>query len=332
MARAAIPLQLRGPVLWKSWWQIANTFIPFFAVCAFMHFAVGTGHWEALLLIPLAAGFLVRIFIIQHDCGHGAFFRSARANDWLGRICGVLTLTPYDYWRRQHRGHHTRWNCLDRRGADIDTYSKCLTVAEYRALSPPRRWLYRLQRNTAVMFFLIPPIVFLVVYRIPFAAPREKRRARLSVHLTSAAIGLVVGGLVVSAGGASALLVQLPINMLGAIAGAWLFFVQHQFERTTWVRKSEWQFGDAVANSSSFLNLPPVLRWFSGNIGYHHIHHLDYRIPNYHLAGCQTGFAACVTPREVSLWGALKATQLALWDEAKGTLVRFCDLPAIRPA
>ena len=128
VARAAIPLQLRGPVLWKSWWQIANTFIPFFAVCAFMHFAVGAGHWEALLLVPLATGFLVRIFIIQHDCGHGAFFRSARANDWLGRICGVLTLTPYDYWRRQHHGHHTRWNCLDRRGADIDTYSKRLTV------------------------------------------------------------------------------------------------------------------------------------------------------------------------------------------------------------
>ena len=331
-ARAAIPHKLRGPVLWKSWWQIANTFIPFFAVCAFMHIAFGAGYWEALLLIPLAAGFLVRIFIIQHDCGHGAFFRSARANDWLGRICGVLTLTPYDYWRRQHHGHHTRWNCLDRRGADIDAYSKCLTVAEYRALSPMRRWLYRLQRNTAVMFFLIPPLVFLVIYRIPLAAPRERKRAHLSVHLTTAAIGLAVGGLVVSAGVASTLLVQLPINMLGAIAGAWLFFVQHQFDRTTWVRKSEWEFGDAVANSSSFLNLPPVLRWFSGNIGYHHIHHLDYRIPNYHLPSCQTGFASFAAPREISFWAGLKATQLTLWDEAKGALVRFSDERAARPA
>lgn len=319
-------------MLWKSWWQIANSFVPFFALCALMHIALDAGHWEALLLIPLAAGFLVRIFIIQHDCGHRSFFRSASANNWLGRICGVLTLVPYDYWRRQHHGHHTRWNCLDRRGADIDTYSKCLTVAEYGALSALRRWLYRLQRNTAVMFFLIPPVLFLIVYRIPFAAAREKKRARLSVHITTAAIGIVALGLIVSAGWTSSLLVQLPINALGAIAGAWLFFVQHQFERTTWVRKSEWEFGDAVANASSFLNLPPVLRWFSGNIGYHHIHHLDYRIPNYHLARCQTGFAAFAAPCEVSLGGALKATQLTLWDEAKGALVRFADVRTPLPA
>ena len=182
------------------------------------------------------------------------------------------------------------------------------------------------------MFFLIPPLVFLVVYRLPLAAPRERGRARFSVHLTTAAIGLAVGALIVSTGLASTLLVQLPINMLGAIAGAWLFFVQHQFDRTTWVRKTEWEFGDAVANSSSFLNLPPVLRWFSGNIGYHHIHHFDSRIPNYHLPSCQTGFATFAPAREISLWTGLKATQLTLWDEAKGALVRFSDERVARPA
>lgn len=330
-ARAAVARHLRAPVLWKSWWQIANSFLPFIAICALMYATFDVGYWLTLLLAIPAAGFLVRIFIIQHDCGHGAFFRAPWANNWMGRVCSVLTLTPYDHWRREHHGHHTRWNCLDRRGPEIDAYSKCLTVAEYNGRSPFRRFLYRLLRHPSVMFFLIPPLVFLVIYRLPLAPKRERVRAHISVHLTTAAIGLAIGGLAVLAGVPEVLLVQLPINIMGSIAGAWLFFVQHQFDRTTWVSKREWEFGTAVATASSYLNLPPILRWFSGNIGLHHIHHFDYRIPNYHLGQCLPHFAKFHPPREISFWTGLKATRLVLWDERRSALVRFDQAPAAAP-
>lgn len=319
-------------MLWKSCWQIANTFLPFVAICVLMHLTLEVGYWLTAILAVLAAGFLVRIFIIQHDCGHGAFFRSTRANNWLGRVCSVLTLTPYDHWRREHHGHHTRWNCLDHRGADIDPYSKCLTAGEYRALSPRRRLLYRLQRHPLVMFVLMPPLIFLFLYRLPLAGPTHRGRAHVSVHLTTAAIGLAAGGLAAAAGFAEVLMVQLPINVLASIAGAWLFFVQHQFDRTTWTPKREWEFGAAVATASSHLNLPPVLRWFSGNIGLHHIHHFDYRIPNYHLARCLGPFEGFAPSREISLWTGLKATRLTLWDENSGKLVRFKDVNMARGA
>jgi omega-6 fatty acid desaturase (delta-12 desaturase) len=330
--RTSLAPALRTPVLWKSWFQIANSFLPFIALVVLMHLTLDVGYWLTLLLAIPAAGFLVRIFIIQHDCGHGAFFRAPWANNWMGRLCSVLTLTPYDHWRREHHGHHTRWNCLDRRGPDIDPYSKCLTVAEYKGLSWRGRLLYRLQRHPTVMFLLVPPLVFLFLYRIPVSGPTDRRRAHLSVHLTTAAIGLAAGGLAILAGVPEVLLVQLPINILASIFGAWLFFVQHQFDRTSWVSKREWEFGEAVATASSYLNLPPVLRWFSGNIGLHHIHHFDYRIPNYHLGRCLAHFAAFAPPREISLWGGLRAVRLMLCDENRGALVRFADVTAARPA
>lgn len=238
----------------------------------------------------------------------------------------MLTLTPYDHWRREHHGHHARWNCLDRRGPDIDPYSKCLTVAEYEALSWRGRLLYRPQRHPVVMFLLVPPVVFLFLFRLPLSGSTDRRRAHLSAHLTTSAILLVGGGLAAVAGLPEVLMVQLPINILAATFGAWLFFVQHQFERTTWVGKREWEFGEAVATASSYLNLPPVLRWFSGNIGLHHVHHFDYRIPNYNLGRCLAHFADFAPPREFSLWAGLKAVRLMLWDENRGILVPFKEV------
>ncbi len=330
-ARAGIVARFRAPVLWKSLWQIANTFVPFVAIIALMYASLPYGYGYTLALSVVAAGLLVRIFIIQHDCGHGAFFRSRSANEWLGRLCGVLTLTPFDYWRRQHNGHHTRWNCLDNRGMEVDPFSKCLTIDEYRALTPRQRWVYRLKRHPVPMFLLLPPFLFLVMYRIPIAPPRDRRMARYSVHLTTLAIVAILTGLSFATDPLSVLMVHLPVNVLGAIFGAWLFFVQHQFEGTSWVRKRDWRFGDAVGTGSSFLNLPPVLRWFSGNIGYHHIHHLDYRIPNYHLAACHAEYRLAHAAQEISLWSGLAATRLALWDESRNILVRFDQVPA-RPA
>jgi omega-6 fatty acid desaturase (delta-12 desaturase) len=288
-----------------------------------MHLAMDLSYWLALALAPLAAGFLVRIFIIQHDCGHLSFFRSRRANDICGLACSLLTLTPYQSWRRQHASHHRIWNDLDCRQSGADIYSSCLTVTEYWALSMwARRW-YRLTRHPLVANILLPPLIFTLLYRLPFDMPKSWRQERRGVHLTTLAVAAGLSGLGGLLGYDRLIAVQLPVLILAAIVGVWLFSVQHRNERTRWVRHEMWDPTSAALRSSTYLRLPAILQWFTGNIGFHHVHHLNPRVPNYRLQECHERIAAlCDTPT-LSLWAALRAIQFVLWDEDREKMVTF---------
>lgn len=303
--------------------QIASSFGGFIATCAAMYMAAGFSFWLALPLAPLAAGFLVRIFIIQHDCGHGAFFRRRRDNDLLGMICSLVTLAPYAAWKRQHAGHHGVWNNLDQRHSGLDIYSSCLTVAEYRALTPAAQWQHRLIRHPVVANLLLPPLVFLFLYRFPFDTPPSWRRERLAVYVTDLALLAMIAGLGFAVGFDRVLAVQLPIMVCAAIIGVWLFSVQHRFEHSLWARAGEWTGDKAALRGSSYLRLPRILHWFTGNIGFHHIHHLNPRIPNYRLAACQQADPALQQAPSLSLAEALRAWRYSLWDEDAQRMVPF---------
>jgi omega-6 fatty acid desaturase (delta-12 desaturase) len=272
---------------------------------------------------------LIRVFIVQHDCGHGSFFESPRANDVTGAILGLFTLAPYANWRRQHAQHHSNWNNLDRRESGADIYSVCLTVAEYRALSGQQRFFYRLLRHPVVAHIVIPPLVFLLLYRLPFDTPKEWVRERRSVYLTNAAVGITFVTLGLLLGFGTVLMVQLPIIVVTTIAGVWLFSVQHRFDAGRWLRQSDWTFQAAAMVGTSYLKLPRVLQWFTGNIGFHHIHHLSPRVPNYRLEACHRAGAILRSEAPLTLGRALGAGNLTLWDEAGQKLVRFRDA---RPA
>ncbi len=313
--------QFQGPILRKSLSQLLTSFGGFFASCAAMYAVIDLSYWLAIAFVPLAAGFLVRIFIIQHDCGHLAFFRSRRANDVIGFACSLLTLTPYASWRRQHAGHHGVWNNLDRRQSGADIYSSCITVAEYRALSPRRRWWYRTTRHPLVANVLLPPLIFILLYRLPFDMPRFWRQERRMVHLTSLLVLLTLAGLGLLLGYERVAAVQLPVLVLAAIIGVWLFSVQHRGEETQWRRHAVWEPRLAALHSSNFLRLPSVLQWFTGNIGFHHVHHLNPQVPNYRLQECHERVAAFRQVPVLSFWGALRAMRFLLWDEARNTMV-----------
>ncbi|MDZ7714551.1 MAG: fatty acid desaturase [Rhodovibrio sp.] len=313
----------QGPILHRSLGQIATSFGGFFASCAAMYALLAVSYPLALLLAPVAAGFLVRIFIIQHDCGHGSFLPKRWANDALGRLCSLLTLTPYANWRRQHAGHHGIWNNLDRRDNGVDIYSSCLTVAEYQALEPRQRLLHRVTRHPLVANLLLPPLVFLGLYRVPFDAPARWRRERRAVYVTDLALVALIAGLGGLVGFGAVAAVQLPVMILGAIVGVWLFSVQHRFEDAWWARHDRWHSADVAMHGSSFLRLPQPLQWFTGNIGFHHVHHLNPRVPNYRLQACHERIAPLVTVPELSLWQGLRATRYVLFDEAEARMVTF---------
>lgn len=324
--------QFQSPTLGRSLGQIATTLLPYFALVACMYLTLKVSVWLTLALAVPAAGLVVRVFIIQHDCGHGSFFRSRRANELMGRICSVITLTPFANWRRQHAQHHATWNNLDRRDAGADIYSSCLTVAEYRALSPLRRTLYRVTRHPLVTQLLVPPLVFLVLYRVPFDTPRAWRRERISVHGTNIAVASVLGALILLIGVWPVILVQLPIMVIAAIIGVWLFSVQHKFEDALWARQASWNATAASVHGSSYLALPAVLQWFTGNIGFHHLHHLAPRIPNYRLPECARDLPDLSgEATRLSFGQALRAHGYALWDEQRGRMVRFDELTTPDP-
>ncbi len=315
----------QAPLLWRSLWQFASTFLAFVALDAAMYASLRVSVLLTLALAVPTAGLMVRLFIIQHDCGHGSFFRSRRANDLLGRFCSTFTFTPYAFWRRQHANHHACFNNLDRRDTGVDIYSTCATLREYEALTPARRWRYRVSRHLVVTQFLLPPLVFLVVYRLPFdAAGASWRRERRSVHLTNGAIAGVLGVLVLAFGAGPVALVQLAILAPASIVGVWLFSVQHRFEEAQWARQEHWNPVQASLEGSSCLELPRVLQWFTGSIGFHHVHHLSARVPNYRLQACHEAHAVL---REgvstLTLREALAAPYYALWDEEQGRMVRF---------
>lgn len=313
--------EFQTPALPHSLWQIANSFGGFFATCAAMYALIDLSYWLALALAPLAAGFLVRIFIIQHDCGHRAFFRSRRANDAVGFACSLLTMTPYLSWRRQHAGHHGIWNDLDRRQSGADIYSACLTVDEYRALSGRQRLWYRISRHPFVANVLLPPFIFILLYRLPFDMPKSWRRERSMVHVTTLGIVALFGGVGLLLGYGHLAAVHAPIMVVAAIVGVGLFAVQHRGELVHWARRDAWDPLVAATQSSTYLRLPRVLQWFTGNIGFHHIHHLNARVPNYRLQECHERVGAFGEVPKLSLREALRALGLVLWDEEHGRMV-----------
>lgn len=325
------------PVPYRSLVQIFTSIGGYLAVCALMYATVDISWWITLALAPVAAGFLVRTFIIQHDCGHGAFFASRRSNDALGFLCSLFTLVPYPSWRRQHAGHHGIWNNLDRRESGVDIYSSCLTVEEYRALRPGQRLWYRLSRNPVVANILLPPIVFLLLYRVPFDMPPGWRMERLAVYLTDLALISLVVGAGLTLGFARVAEVQLPITVLASIAGVWLFTVQHRSDHTVWARQKDWNVVTASLRGSSYLQLPRVLQWFTGNIGLHHIHHLNPRIPNYRLQQCHNSLGELRDVPVMTLRTAFRAMFYVLWDEAGQRMVTFRGAcarrrPVVNPA
>jgi omega-6 fatty acid desaturase (delta-12 desaturase) len=325
--------QFQAPILARSLGQLGTSFGGFFAACGAAYFGAAVCIWAMLPFTAIAAGFLVRVFIIQHDCGHGSFFRSQRANNTLGWICSLLTLAPYTFWRRQHAGHHASWNNLDRRGsAGVDIYSSCLTVAEYRALVPWRRLLYRLKHHPLPANILFPPLIFLVLYRVPFDAARGWRRERQAVFITDVLLSALFGSLALVIGYARVAEVQLSIMILASIIGVWLFSIQHRFENTLWASDADWTFTAASLRGSSHLQLPRVLQWFTGNIGFHHVHHFDPRIPNYRLEDCHNANTHLQSAPTLTLAAALKTSRYTLWDADRGRMVCFPVISRETPA
>jgi omega-6 fatty acid desaturase (delta-12 desaturase) len=317
---AAILASYRSPSAARSIIELAITAAPLVLVWALMWAALGVGYWLCLLLAVPAAGFLVRLFMIQHDCGHGAFFRHRRANDWVGRVIGVLTLTPYDCWRHTHAVHHSTSGNLERRGTgDIDT----LTVREYLARSRWGRLCYRVYRHPIIMFGLGPAYLFILQQRLPVGVERRGWLLWFSAMGTNVAIAAVVAAMISLVGVGPFLLVHLPIMLLAASIGVWLFYVQHQFEDTLWAHDGAWSLHEAALHGSSYYDLPRVLRWFTANIGMHHIHHLCSRIPYYRLPSVLRDHPDLAAIGRLTLIESLGCVGRVLWDEDRQRLVSF---------
>ncbi|MGO8914926.1 MAG: fatty acid desaturase [Stellaceae bacterium] len=300
--------------------QLLTTGLPFLLLMAALLCGARSHPWLALPLAVPAALLLVRLFIIQHDCGHGSFFASRRANDLLGRALGVLTLTPYAFWRKSHAVHHASSGNLGRRGTgDIDT----LTVREYLSRSVWRRLLYRIYRHPAVLFGLGPVYIFVIRNRIPVGRSLRHRKIWGSIVGTDAALAAVVALLLLTVGGRAFLLGYLPVILLAASTGMWLFYIQHQFEHAYWATDRDWDFHAAGLKGSSFYDLPAVLHWLTGYIGFHHIHHLCSKVPNYRLRACFDQNPEFRDARRLTLLGSLKCARLSLWDEERQLLVSF---------
>jgi omega-6 fatty acid desaturase (delta-12 desaturase) len=305
---------------------LVNTFIPYITLWALMAYTVqsGVSYWVTLALAVVAAGLAARIFIFFHDCGHGSFFASRRANTLLGYIAGILTFTPYEDWRHHHGVHHATVGNLDRRGVG-DVYT--MTVDEYLAAPKLRRLVYRLYRHPLIMFGLGPGFMFLIFYR--FAHKKSKSRQRYSVYLTNLAIATIIGAASLTIGFRTYVLVQLPITLIISTLGVWLFYVQHQFDGVYWARHEEWDSIRAALEGSSYYKLPKVLQWFTGNIGLHHIHHVRARIPNYNLQQCYDEVPAVQAVKPLTIRESLKSLRFGLYDEKQKKLTSFRSLQAL---
>jgi len=309
----------------RAVWQIVNTLVPYGLLWYLMYRSLTISWWLIPPLAILAGAFLVRIFIIFHDCGHGSYFRSRRANDLAGFLTGLLTFTPYYQWRWDHALHHATSGHLDKRGTgDLWT----LTVQEYLESSRWRRFAYRLARNPIILFVIAPVFVMLIKQRFP--TPKANKRERHSVYSMNAALFAMAAALVLVFGIKAYLLIQLTALAVAGAAGFWLFYVQHQFEGVYWERGDEWDYASAALQGSSFYKLPKVLQWFSGNIGYHHIHHLSSRIPNYNLERCHKANLLFQQVKPLTLFSSLKSLRLRLWDEPRRKLVGYSHLRELR--
>ncbi len=312
---------------WKSIWQLFNSFFLFIVNWLLMYLSLDISYLLTILLAFPAAGLMARIFIVQHDCGHGSFFNSKKANDWTGMFCSIFTFTPYHYWRRSHAIHHASAGKLEHRGIG-DIYT--LTIGEYLSRSKWGRFKYRFYRNPIFLFVIIPTLLFLIVYRFPNFKQKELKPVFTSTYYTSLVIALLIGGIIWLVGWKTFLLVQVPITVVTSSLGAWLFFVQHQFEDAYWAYDEEWDYTRAALNGSSYYKLPKILQWFTGNIGFHHIHHLSPRIPNYKLEKCHKENPVLQTNSVLTVRTSLKSIFLSLWDEKKKKLVSFSYLKKLQ--
>ncbi len=314
-------LPYQRPSTRRALWQLANTLVPYLLLWYVIYLTLGISLWLTIPLIVLASAFLVRIFIIFHDCGHGSYLSSRRANEIVGFVTGVLTFCPSNHWRWEHAIHHGSAGHLDKRGmGDIWT----MTVQEYIEASRWRRLHYRLIRNPLVLFVVAPFFVFVVKHR--FSSVKAGRRERQSVWWTN--LSLIVVAMLMSwvFGLVTYLLLQSAMLMVAGSAGLWLFYVQHQFEGVYWERGDDWDYTAAALQGSSFYKLPRVLQWFSGNIGFHHVHHLSPRVPNYNLQRCHEGAPLFQQVKPVTLTSSLKSLTFRLWDEQSRRLIGFAQL------
>lgn len=318
--------QFQGADLYISLRQLANTLLPFFGLLAIMYLGYQKdAYWLTLALSPLLAGFLVRIFIIQHDCGHRSFFNSDTANNWFGRCLSLLTWMPYDFWRRAHNMHHATSGDLERRGVgDIDVF----TVKEYQAFSPTKKLLYRIYRFPLVLLVFGPPIYLLLLQRIPWIQPLPYKKVWKSILGLNLGLFIFYGIIASLIGFKTLVAVYLPALVLTTIIGTWMFFIQHQFEETYWETHEDWNIHEAAIFGSSHYVLPSVFKWLTGNIGLHHIHHLQAKIPNYKLQECLDTSDDLKALPVLTFKESLKCMWLVLWDEEERKLIRFKDLPA----
>lgn len=321
----SIVQQYQEPSLWRAGWQLGDTLGPYGLLWYLMYRSLAWSHWLTFAFALLAGLFLVRIFIIFHDCGHGSFFKSRLANDIVGFVTGVLTLTPYYHWRWEHSVHHASSGDLDRRGiGDLWT----MTVEEYLKSSRWRRFAYHLARNPIVLFGLAP--IYLLLIHQRFSASKASSRERWSVrwmNLTILGVAIALSGIF---GFTAYVLIQLTVATVGGGLGIWLFYVQHQFEDVYWEREGTWDFTAAALRGSSFYKLPGIMQWFSGNIGFHHIHHLSSRIPNYNLERCHEANPLFQEVKAITFLASLKSLPLRLWDEQRGELISFRHLRELR--
>jgi acyl-lipid omega-6 desaturase (Delta-12 desaturase) len=302
----------------RSSGEIAVTLLPFLALWGLAYVSMGIHYGLTLAFGFLAAAFLMRIFLVQHDCGHGSFFTSQSANDWVGRVAGVLTLTPYQVWRHSHAKHHATSGDLDRRGwGDIDT----LTVREFKAMGRWERLGYRIYRFPLVMFGIGPSFVFILKQRLPFGFFRAGRMFWFSAMGTNLAAAVLWGGMMWLVGWKAFLWVHLPICVMCGTMGVWLFYVQHQFEDSYWAEHKDWTPEEAALYGSSHYDLPAPIRWVTANIGIHHVHHLYSRIPFYRLPQVLKDFPELADIRRFGFIESLACLKLRFWDEDSRRMV-----------
>jgi omega-6 fatty acid desaturase (delta-12 desaturase) len=317
----------RNPVGWKSIFQLANTALLLALFWFGAVWSLKVGYWLTLILSVPAAFMIMRLFMLQHDCGHGSFFRSQRMNNLVGGVLGVFTLVPYAYWRRTHAIHHATSGNLDVRGlGDIDT----LTVKEYLSRSRFKRMLYRMYRHPTVLLLVGPTWQFILKHRMPLDIPRGWKREIIGVQITNIALFALIALMWWQLGIVNFLKVQLPITLIAGSIGVFLFYVQHQYEDTYWRYREKWNYYAAGLEGASHLTMPRFFQWCTASIGLHHIHHIASRIPNYELQRAYDENAELRNVTRLSLWKSISTLRLTLWDEDAGKLVRFRDLRAIK--
>jgi len=310
----------------KSIWQLINSVVPFFAIWVLMVFSLRVSYALSLPLAFLNALFLMRIFIIQHDCGHNSFFKSTRANNFVGTLLGVITFTPYFSWRNSHAKHHASSGDLDFRGfGDIDT----VTVEEYRSMKWWGKLRYRFYRHPLVMFVIGPTLLFIIFNRFPTGLKKSEKRERDSIAWTNLILAVAFFGLGSWLGFVNLIMMWLPIMVFASTFGVFLFYVQHQFEDTYWRWHKEWEYSEAALRGASFFKLPKLLQWFSGNIGFHHVHHLGPKIPNYNLERAHYDNPIFQQVKTITLAGSLKNIFLHVWDEQTHRLVSWHEYAQI---